>query len=70
MEARTYQRGQGPLLVAVGSEFTMLKDGAGTKGLRVNLLVSGLGAGETDGISWGNNLSKSDTVLSVAVVGG
>jgi hypothetical protein len=36
----------------------------------VTLLVLGLGVGGLDGVSFDNNLSKPDTVLSVAAVGG
>ena len=44
---------------------------AGAKGVYVvHLLILGLRARETDGISFENNLSKSDTVPLVAVVGG
>ena len=62
------------LVVVVGGSFTRLQVGAdeaeGKRVSRVTLLLLAVGAGEAEEMHFENNLSKSDTVLSVAAVAG
>jgi hypothetical protein len=77
-EAKIVSRRARPLLTVAGGVFTRLEVGvdeadAEAEAKRVSmvtLLLLGFEAGEADGRSLENNLSKSDTVPLLAVVGG
>ena len=76
-EAKIVPR-RAPLVVVVGSSFTRLLVGVdgveaeaeAKRVSRVTLLLLAVGAGGAEEMSFENNLSKSDTVLSVVVVAG
>ena len=76
-EAKILSRRVRPLVVAVGGWFTRLEVGvdeadAEAEAKRVSMVtlpLLGVGAGEAEGRSFENNLSKADTVPLVALVG-
>ena len=63
-----------PLVVVVDGSFTRLQVGVdeaeAKRASRVTLLLLAVGAGEAEEMHFENNLSKSDTALSIAAVPG
>lgn len=77
-EAKIVSRRALPLVVVVVGSFTRVAEevdeaeaeAEAKRVAMVTLPLLGDGAGEADGMSFENNLSKSDTVPLVALVGG